>query len=199
MLHVVDSKHMKRQYGLFIALLIVGCVCISGCTGTAPQATTTPATPAPTTPGTTVSTATTIPARLVFDDVISLKSGYKDTYQKYAFEDYGFQYLYPGDSFKVSVTADKPVNVLVIDKDDEIKFPSATPEWNTVLKKDQWDYSPLVPAFVQSNVQKKDMVFTIKDKSMYFLVIDPRFSSSQEGWRDTVHEEVKVTVKVIKI
>jgi hypothetical protein len=125
-------------------------------------------------------------------------SGYPTTYQKYAFEDYGYQYLYPGDTFKVSINSNKPVNVIVVNKDDEIKFPSVVPEWNTILKQNQWDYSPAVPVFAQSDVLKKDMTFTIKDKRSYFLFIDPRFSS-EKTWQGSKHEEVIVDVKVIKI
>jgi hypothetical protein len=99
----------------------------------------------------------------------------------------------------ISINSDKPVNVLIIDKADEIKFPTVEPEWNTALKKDQWDYSPLVPVFSQSNVLRKDMTITIKDKSTYFLIIDPRFSSDQAGWHSSTHEEVHVDVKVTKI
>jgi uncharacterized protein (DUF1330 family) len=176
-----------------------------GCTGTTPVGQ--PATKAPLamqTPsasGTVSSSSLTTVAseRIIINEKINQMSGYKTTFQKYAFEDYGFQYLYSGDSFKVSINSDKPVNVLVIDKNDEIKFITADPEWSTILKKDQWDYSPLVPAFSQSNVLRSDMTFTIKDKSMYFLIIDPRFSSSQEGWRGTQHDAVNTEVKVIKL
>ncbi len=196
---------MKRILGLFVPCVLITLVCLCGCTSTAPagqSATSAPlATQTQSVPVTAASVAlTTVTSeRIIIDEKINQKSGYESTFQKYAFEDYGFQYLYPGDSFKVSINSDKPVNVLVIDKDDEIKFMTADPEWSTILKKDQWDYSPLVPTFSQSNVLRKDMTFTIKDKSKYFLIIDPRFSSSQDGWRGTQHDEVNTEVKVIKL
>jgi hypothetical protein len=144
--------------------------------------------------------ATTTPKGVVIiDERINLMSGYQTTYEKFAFEDYGSQYLYPGDSYRISVNSDRPVNVLVIDKDDEIKFPSVEPEWNTVLKKDQWDYSPLVPVFSQSNVLRKDMILSIKDKGSYFIIIDPRFASDQGGWKGSRHDEVHVDVIVAKM
>jgi len=198
---------MKHILLLVLLIAVIGMAWCCGCTGTSPQAPGTAsgisgtqkgATAVP--PG-TAGIAATSPTRqrTVLDERIILMSGYQTTYQKYAFEDYGYQYLYPGDTFRISVNSDKPVNVLVIDKDDEIKFPSVEPEWNTVLKKDQWDYSPLVPAFSQSNVVRKDMTFKIQDKSSYFIIIDPRFASDQAGWKTSRHDEVHVDIKVTKL
>lgn len=194
---------MKPLISVLMVLALLGIVFFAGCTGTAPTGTVTQA------PGTSTPISTTAPVaagttpvssgKVIIDQRINLLSGYQTTYEKYPFEDYGYQYLYPGDMVKISINADKPVNVLVIDKGDEMKFDNVEPEWNTVLKKDQWDYSPVVPAFSQSNVLRKDMTFTVKDKSVYFLIIDPRFSSEQAGWKGSKHEEVHVDVKVTKL
>ncbi len=191
---------MKNILVPVLLIAVIGMAWCSGCTGTSPQApgTQTGATAAP--PGTAgIAAASPLAQRTVLDERITLMSGYQTTYQKYAFEDYGYQYLYPGDTFRISVNSNKPVNVLVIDKDDEIKFPTIEPEWNTVLKKDQWDYTPLVPAFSQSNVVRKDMTFKIEDKSSYFIIIDPRFASDQAGWKTSKHDEVHVDVVVTKL
>jgi hypothetical protein len=198
---------MKKTilFVLFIVILVVVWSC--GCTGTAPQNPGTTGSQGSQQAATTAATAaagssagTTSPGRVIIDEkMIYLQSGYQTTYLKYAFEDYGYQYLYPNDAFSISVNSDKPVNVLVIDKADEIKFPSVEPEWNTILKKDQWDYSPVVPVFSQSNVLRKDMTFKIEDKSSYFIIIDPRFASDQAGWRSSRHDEVYVDVKVTKL
>ena len=198
---------MKNILPLVLLIAVIGMVCFCGCTGTSPQAPGTaygtPGTQKGVTsaqPGTAGIAATSPPAqKTVLNERIILTSGYQTTYQKYAFEDYGYQYLYPDDTFWISVNSDKPVNVLVIDKDDEMKFPSIEPEWNTVLKKDQWDYSPAVPAFSQSNVVRKDMTFKIKDKGSYFIIIDPRFASDQGGWKSSRHDEVHVDIEVAKI
>jgi hypothetical protein len=199
---------MKWLHYPALFILLIGIIFISGCAGTAPQGpAATPSGPGGAQSGMTVQTTAplvmaTTPVssgRVILDERISLQSGYQTAYQKYAFEDYGYQYLYPDDTFSISVNSDKPVNVLVIDKDGEIKFPTVEPEWNTILKKNQWDYSPVVPVFIQSNVLKKDMTFTIKQKSMYFLIIDPRFSSEQAGWHGIKHEEVHIDVKVAKL
>jgi hypothetical protein len=197
---------MKHILLLVLLIAVIGMAWCGGCTGTSPQAPGTAsgisgtqrgATAAP--PGTAGIAATSPPGqKTVLNERIILMSGYQTTYQKYAFEDYGYQYLYPDDTFRISVNSDKPVNVLVIDKNDEIKFPSVEPEWNTVLKKDQWDYSPLVPAFSQSNVVRKDMTFKIEDKSSYFIIIDPRFASDPAGWRGSRHDEVHVDIAVTK-
>ncbi len=196
-----------KKIVFFALFIVVFCtVWLCGCTGTAPQKSGTTgsqgsqqvATVVTTAPA-GISAATTSARRVIIDEQINLWSGEQTTYQKYAFEDFGYRYLYPNDAFSISVNSDKPVNVLVIDKDDEIKFPSIEPEWNTVLERDQWDYSPVVPVFSQSNVLRKDMTFRILDKSSYFIIIDPRFASDQAGWRSSRHDEVHVDVKVTKL
>jgi hypothetical protein len=142
-----------------------------------------------TTPPQYVQTTPQSAGKVIIDERLNLQSGDQANIKKYAFEDYGFVYLYPKDSFSVSINSDKPINVLVIDKADEEKFVTVKPEWDTTLKRDQWDYSPTVPLIVQSNILKKDFTVTIKDKSKYFLIIDPRFVRD----RADVHVDVRVT------
>jgi hypothetical protein len=185
---------MKQILGFVLVIAVVGLVLSCGCTGTTPQSPQTTSGGTGTQQATTISTtapagvaATTVSAgRVIINEKINLPA---TSNKKYVFEDYGFQYLYPKDSFTISLNSEKPVNVLVIDKGDDLKFPVVTPAWNTDLRKDQWDYSPVVPLFSQSNVLKKDMTFTIKEKSKYILIIDPRYS----GNTDEVHFDLKVT------
>jgi hypothetical protein len=197
-------KHISFAFISFLAIALILCC---GCTMTAPQQPST----GPQNPGTSAGASAAITAapgaaaqttvssgRTIIDEKINILSGYQDRYKKYAFEDYGYEYLYPGDTFRISIDSDKPVNVLIIDKADEIKFPAIEPEWNTALKKDQWDYVGIVPIQSQSNVLRKEMTATIKNKSKYFLIIDPRFSSDQAGWRGSAHDQVNVDVKVTK-
>lgn len=195
---------MRNLLCVCAVLVLTGIIMAAGCTGTSTGTVTSPGTT-----GTTQSTPIATTAVLVtttvqssgtaiIDERINLMSGYTTTYQKYSFADFGYEYLYPDDTFRISINSDKPVNVIVIDKSDEMKFQNVIPEWNTVLKKNQWDYSPVVPAFSQSEILKKDMTFTVEDKAAYFLIIDPRFSS-EKTWQGTKHEEVHVDVKVTKI
>jgi len=195
-----------KHTGLIILIVVSGLLLTAGCTLTSgPSGSSTgsgsPAqgTPVATTPITGIQATTTSPGALVLDDSFNILSGYQTRYKKYAFEDLNYQYLYPGDRFTISVVSDKPVNVLVIGKTDELKFDTVEPQWDTVLKPDQWDYSPLVPAFCGSNVQKKDMTFTIEDKSIYFLIVDPRFASDPAGWNGSRHDEVHVKVRLTKL
>lgn len=195
---------MRQLIPLIALLVFIGIIVSAGCTTTGPTQGASQTTGGASqitviaTTASSVKSTTASSGRIILDERITLMSGYPTQYQKYAFEEYGYQYLYPGDTFKVSINSDKPVNVVVVDKGDEMKFPQVIPEWNTVLRKDQWDYSPVVPAFSQSNVVRKDMTFTIKDKSSYFLIIDPRFSSEQT-WEGSRHEDVHVDVKVTKL
>lgn len=185
---------MKQILVFVLVIAVVGLVLSCGCTGTAPQSSQTTSGGTGAQQATTISTtapagvaATTVSSgRVIINEKINLPS---TANKKYAFEDYGFQYLYPKDSFTISLNSDKPVNVLVIDKADDLKFPVVTPAWNTDLRKDQWDYSPVIPLFSQSNVLTKDMTFTVKNKSKYILIIDPRYS----GNNDEIHYDLKVT------
>jgi len=196
---------MKTTCVACLVLFAAVFIAVAGCTVPSGTTSAQPGTSSPVQQATTVSTpvtavaATTTSGVVLFGESFSMKSGYQTVYKKYALEDYGYLYLYPGDTFRISVTASKPVNVLVIGKTDELKFDSVVPVWDTALKPDQWDYSPLVPAFSQSNVEKKDMTFTIKDKSTYFVIIDPRFASDLAGWKGSSHDEVQGTVRLIKI
>lgn len=195
---------MNRTVVVILVLFLTGILFTAGCTSsmssgsTPPQTTVSQNTPIATTAVSVVKTAHA-GGILLLEKQINTQSGYQDTYTKFAFRDLGYEYLYPNDAFKISVDSDKPVNVLVIDKTDEIKFSSVKPVWNTVLKRDQYDYSPLVPVISQSNVIDKEMTFTITDKSEYFLIIDPRFASEQAGWDGTRHDPVLIYVKVVKI
>ena len=186
---------MKQILVFVLVIAVLALVLSCGCTGTAPQSSQTTssggtgiqqATTISTTAPAGVAAITVSSGRVIINEKINLPAA---SNKKYAFDDYGFQYLYPKDSFTISLNSDKPVNVLVIDKADDLKFPVVTPAWNTDLRKEQWDYSPVIPVFSQSNVLKKDMTFTIKVKSKYILIIDPRYS----GNNDEVHYDLKVT------
>jgi hypothetical protein len=195
---------MDRKRTAILFLVLFGVLFTAGCTlSSSSGQTSTPAVVSQNTPvaTTAVSVVKTTSPRgiLLLEKQINTQSGYQNTFTKFAFRDLGYEYLYPNDAFRIIVDSDKPVNVLVIDKTDEIKFSSVKPEWNTVLKKDQYDYSPLVPVLSQSNVIEKEMTFTITDKSEYFLIIDPRFASEQAGWEGTRHDPVFISVQVIKI
>jgi hypothetical protein len=195
---------MEKLTSIVLFITIIGILCTSGCSTTAPQipasgnqGTRQAITIATTAPASIVAT-TTSAGRVIIDEKINLQSGYQTMYQKYSFEDYGYQYLYPNDVFRISINSDKQVNVLVIDKDDELKFPIVEPGWNIGYAKDQWDYSPVVPVLSQSNVLRKDMTIAIKEKGSYFIIIDPRFASDNAGWKSGKHEAVNVDVKVTK-
>ena len=196
---------MKKMSIVLLVAIAAVFIAVAGCTVTseAPggrSVTSTPiqqTTAAPTT--ITEVPKTTAAGAVLFEESFNMKSGFQTVYKKYALEDYGYLYLYPGDRFSLSLTSNKPVNVLVIGKTDEIKFDSVEPVWDTALKQDQWDYSPLVPAFSQSNVEKKEMTFTIKDRSTYYLIVDPRFASDLAGWKGSRHDDVIGTVRLTKI
>ncbi len=193
---------MRYVLPVCVLLLLFTVLIFAGCSSPAGQGTV----PATGSPGKTeqVSTkaegkATTVSSeKVVISDVLNLMSGYPTTYKEYAFRDYGYEYLLPDDTFRVSIDSTKPVNILVIDKADQLKFSSVRPEWNTILKQNQWDYSPVVPVFSRSDVLSNEMTFRIEDKAAYFLIIDPRFSS-EKIWEGSRHEDVRVNVKVTKI
>jgi len=118
----------------------------------------------------------------IIDDTSAMYSAYRDGYKVYPLEDYGLNYLYPGETFKLSVNAEKPVNVFVIDSNDEKKFDGIKPVYELQPAKGDKDpqygytYAGLSPLVKEDKVIKKDNTFTVKKTGKYLVVIDQRFA-----------------------
>ena len=116
------------------------------------------------------------------DDRFAVYSAYRDGYKEYPLEDYGLNYLNAGDTFKLSIDAEKPVNVFVLNSDEENKFDTIKPVYEMQSEKGDtgpqygYTYTGISPLVKQDKVTKKDITFTVKKTGKYFIIIDQRFA-----------------------
>jgi hypothetical protein len=116
------------------------------------------------------------------DDKFAVYSGYRDGYKEYPLEDYGLNYLNAGDTYKISIDSEKPVNVFVLNQNEEIQFDTIKPVWEMQAEKGNkgseygYTYSGLSPLVKEDKVTKKDIIFTVKTTGKYFVMIDQRFA-----------------------
>ena len=118
----------------------------------------------------------------IIEDTTAIYSAYRDGFKEYPLEDYGLTYLYSGDTFRLSINAEKPVNVFVLDVNEEEKFDNINPVYEMQPAKGDmgsqygYTYEGISPLVKEDNVVKKDITFTVKKTGKYFIVIDQRFA-----------------------
>lgn len=116
------------------------------------------------------------------DNKFAVYSGYRDGYKEYPLEDYGLNYLNAGDTYKLSIDSEKPVNVFVLNIKEEMQFDTITPVWEMQAEKGNkgseygYTYSGMSPLVKEDKVTKKDITFTVKTSGKYFVIIDQRFA-----------------------
>jgi hypothetical protein len=118
----------------------------------------------------------------IIEDTSAIYSAYRDGYKEYPLDDYGFNYLNPGETFKLSIDAEKPVNVFVLEMHDEKIFDTIKPVYELQPEKGDkgsqygYTYAGIAPLVKEDKVIKKDITFTVKKTGKYFIVIDQRFA-----------------------
>ena len=118
----------------------------------------------------------------IIEDTTAIYSAYRDGFKEYPLEDYGLTYLYSGDTFRLSINAEKPVNVFVLDVNEEEKFDNINPVYEMQAAKGDmgsqygYTYDGISPLVKEDKVVKKDITFTVKKTGKYFIVIDQRFA-----------------------
>jgi len=118
----------------------------------------------------------------IIEDTTAIYSAYRDGFKEYPLEDYGLTYLYSGDTFRLSINGEKPVNVFVLDVNEEEKFDNINPVYEMQPAKGDmgsqygYTYDGISPLVKEDNVVKKDITFTVKKTGKYFIVIDQRFA-----------------------
>ena len=118
----------------------------------------------------------------IIEDTAAVYSAYRDAYKEYPLEDYGLNYLNPGDTFKLSIDAEKPVNVFVINLNDEVRFNGVKPVYEVQSAKGDigsqygYTYAGISPLVKEDKVVKKDITFTVKETGKYFIILDQRFA-----------------------
>ena len=137
----------------------------------------------------------------IIEDTTAIYSAYRDGFKEYPLEDYGLTYLYSGDTFRLSINAEKPVNVFVINLNDEVRFNGVKPVYEVQSAKGDigsqygYTYAGISPLVKEDKVVKKDITFTVKETGKYFIILDQRFA-------DPYAKDIsffKVEVKLSKI
>jgi len=128
-----------------------------------------------TTAGTTAGSGT-----IILDDTHSLTIR---EYKEYPFEDMGYDFLYEGDRFQVSIQSEKPVIVYVVGYMDAIRIqaPGEAPRYETGVTRLQWGST--APVFFWERVTDRIGTFSIEDVGRYSLVVDPRWMNYDEDWK----------------
>lgn len=180
---------------LIIAVLAVLLIFSSGCTSSS-------ATPATATPAVTSGAAGTVPATEEATAASTPAPGI-DTTISVHFNDYtcinipqtmGVDYLYPGENYTIWVTTPGAgtitPNLLVVNVNDNLKFSTVTPAWDTMQK--TWTYTGIVPLVKLIDITSPQSgTLTVKNLGWYFLCIDDR---KETGVSSGVYQvPVKVT------
>lgn len=147
---------------LWAVVCLVVTIIVAGCTS--PSAPVPVQTPVPTTaiqtvlptasetPTVSVTTAviTTIPAESVVEKEILYDTGIltTKTYKTYDFKEMGFKFIYPGDKFRISIKAEKPVLGYALNTEQAtgLQGSQLIPHYESYSKKVQWGL--IDPSFV---------------------------------------------------
>ncbi|WP_321506803.1 hypothetical protein [uncultured Methanoregula sp.] len=118
----------------------------------------------------------------IIDDTFAVYDAYRDGFKVYPLEDYGLEYQNPGDTFRLSINSEKPVNVLVLNSEEKVQFDGITPVYEMQPEKGDreahygYTYTGISPLVKEDKVTRKDITFTIKKTGKYYIIIDQRFA-----------------------
>jgi len=103
-------------------------------------------------------------------------------YKEYPFKDMGYEFLYEGDRFQVSVQSEKPVILYVVGYMDAIRIQASdnTPHYEEGVSKLQW--GNVEPVFFWERVTDRTGTFAITGVGRYSLVVDPRWMTYDKDW-----------------
>jgi hypothetical protein len=158
---MIDNK-TPIWIAIWIGVLLIVTMVIAGCASTSTPApvqtpaTTTaiqtilPTTIEATTVPITISVVTPQPAEAVVEKEILHDTGILSTktYKSYDFKDMGFKFIYPGDKFRISIKAEKPVLGYALNTEQAtgLQGSQLIPYYESYSKKVQWGL--IDPSFV---------------------------------------------------
>jgi hypothetical protein len=185
-----------------LAVLVILLACIAGCTTTSSTPTVTAPVATSSASGSSGASVTAPPSGTTASPTAT--SGL-DTTVSVHFNDFaclnipkalGVDYLNPGENYSVWVTTPGSgtitPNILVLNVNDNARFGTVTPVWDTVQK--TWTYSGIVPLVKLIDITSpQSQTLTIKNQGWYFVCIDDR---KESGVNDAVYN---VPVKVTRI
>jgi hypothetical protein len=206
---------MIRKNTIFVvAVLLVGAVCITGCTmnvGTPPATTPAPPTTAvpttvqtipPTTtaepmtaPVTTTLVTTTATAAPTEKEILH-ETGILSTksYKTYDFKTMmGYKFLYPKDKFRITIKSEKPVLGYALSTERAGQLTGLIPRYETYIK-DGIDWGLIEPVMVIEKATDTTKEFTVEDVGSLTYVVDGRWMSYESNYDNTPPFTYEITI-----
>jgi len=199
----------QRPVFCFFTVLLVIAVSFSGCTSqqAAPQtpapapaiaATTAAQAPSPeiTTAAKTVQpTRTTVPAGKILlteKGMISQKE-----YKTFYFKSMGHQFLQPGEKYRITLRADKPVIGYAVfsEQASQLTGDTLTPHYVAHSDKIQWGL--IEPYMVRGKVTDSEKTFTVEELGPYVYVVDARWMTFDDDYKSVGPFNYELTITEI--
>jgi hypothetical protein len=197
----------KKSF-LPIAVLLLAAVCIAGCTitggspgpaplptpvGTIPQLPTAELTTVMVTTTIVTSTATTAPV----DKEVLHETGIltTKTYKTYDFKTLmGYKFLYPGDKFKITIRAEKPVLGYAVNTEQagQLQGSQLIPRYQTYLKGVDWGL--IEPEMVLEKATDITREFTLQEVRPLTYVVDGRWMGYDSNYDNTPPFTYEITI-----
>lgn len=196
---------------LSAAIILVAAVCIAGCTvnvGT-PSPTTVPTTiqtalPETTIVPTTVVTTIPVPTTMVAattaptEKVVLQDKGILTTtsFKTYDFKTLmGYKFLYPKDSFRITIRSDKPVLGYAVNAEQagELQGSQFVPHYVSYVK-GGIDWGLIEPIMVMDKVTDDTKDFTLQDVGALTYVVDGRWMSFDHNYDNTPPFNYEITI-----
>jgi hypothetical protein len=198
----------RKKSLLFLTLLLLAAVFISGCT--TPSGSPAAPTAAPTTiqtappmltaepttlqATTTVVTATTaaVPAgKEILHETGMLST---KTYKTYNFKDMGYKFLYPKDKFKITIKSDKPVLGYAMNSEQsgQLQGSNLIPQYQAYSKGIDWGL--IEPIMVMEKATDSTREFTLENVGPLTYVIDSRWMSYDPTYDNTPPFNYEITI-----
>lgn len=202
----------RKKTIAIVCILLIGAVCIAGCTmnvGTPPATTLSPATIVPTTiqtipPKTAEPTmvpvittivttaATTAPIEKVVlheTDILTTKD-----YKTYDFKTLmGYKFLYPKDKFRITIKSEQPVMGYALSTLQAGQLAALIPRYQSYIR-GGIDWGLIEPVMVIEKATDTTKEFTLNDPIPLTYVVDGRWMSYEDGYSNTGPFKYEITI-----
>lgn len=204
---------MTREKTIFlVSVLLIGAVCIAGCTmnvGTPPTTTLAPTTTVPTTiqtsPPTTAeptivpvkttiltTAATTAPTEKVVlheTGILTIKD-----YKTYDFKTLmGYKFLYPKDKFRITIKSEQPVLGYALSTLQAGQLAALIPRYQSYIR-GGIDWGLIEPVMVIEKATDTTKEFTLYDPIPLTYVVDGRWMSFEDVYTNTGPFKYEITI-----
>lgn len=199
---------IRKKTILFVAVLLVAAVCISGCTvnmGT-PTPTTTVPTTVPTVLPTTTAAQTTVPVTSTIvttaattapaENVILHETGMltTKTYKTYDFKTLmGFKFLYPKDKFRITIKSQQPALGYALSTERAGQLQALIPRYQSYIK-GGIDWGLIEPVMVIEKATDTTKEFTLEYTGPLTYVVDGRWMGYESVYDNTGPFTYEITI-----